>query len=143
MDAKKIVGYFLGLLVLFGCKRDVEKANWDVDALAPLIKTSLNLEDLLPDSILQTNPDTSLKLVYTENIFDVNVDSLFQIPDTTVTDVYNIPFSSTVAPGGTFYSEAEEYGLNVNNGVGLNYAQIESGFIELEIISAPTNWLPP
>lgn len=122
-------------MLLFGCRRDVEKANWDVDALAPLIKTSLNLEDLLPDSILQTNPDTSLKLVYQENIFDVNVDSLFQIPDTTVTDVYTIPFSSSVAPGGTFYSESEEYGLNVNNGVGLNYAEIESGYIEVEIIS--------
>ena len=58
MDAKKIVGYMLLLFVLFGCRRDVEKANWDVDALAPLIKTSLNLEDLLPDSILQTNPES-------------------------------------------------------------------------------------
>lgn len=119
----------------FSCRKDFERPNWDIDALAPLLKTSLNLEDLLPDSILQTNPDTSLKLVYQESIFDVGVDSLFKIPDTTITDVYNIPVNSVVAPGGAFYSEAEEYTLNVNNGVGLNYAEIESGFIEIEIIS--------
>ncbi|MCB0401294.1 MAG: hypothetical protein KDD41_04375 [Flavobacteriales bacterium] len=131
----KISVVFLLVLVLFSCRKDFERANWDVDLLAPLIKTSLNLQDLLPDSVLQTNPDTSLKIVYEKNIFDVNVDSLFKIPDTTITEIYSIPLSSTVAPGDSFYSEAKEYSLNVSNGVGLNYAEIESGFIEVEIFS--------
>ena len=131
----KIFSFLVLVLVFFSCRKDFERPNWDVDLLSPLIKTSLNLEDLLPDSVLQTNPDTSLKLVYEENIFDVNVDSIFQIPDTTISEVHIIPLSSTVLPGDSFYTEAEEYTLNVNNGVGLNYAEIESGFIEIEIFS--------
>jgi hypothetical protein len=135
LTLKKILIVFIASLLFLGCRKDFERPNWDVDLLAPLIKTSLNLNDLLPDSVLQTNPDTSLKIVYQRNIFDVNVDSIFQIPDTTVSDIYSIPFNSTAAPGSSFYSEDEEYTLNVSNGVGLNLAIIESGFIEVEIYS--------
>lgn len=127
------------LLIIFlaslSCRKDFERPNWDVDLLSPLIKTSLTLEDLLPDSIIQTNPDTSLTLVYEENILDVNVDSLFKIPDTTISETHVIPLSSTVNPGDSFYTEAQEYNLTVENGVGLNYAEVESGFIEIEIFS--------
>ncbi len=132
---KDILALLAIVFVLFSCRKDFERPNWDVDLLSPLIKTSLNLSDLLPDSILQTNPDTTLKIVYQESMFDVNVDSIFQIPDTTITEVHTIPLSSSVAPGDSFYTEAKEYNLNVNNGVGLNYAEIESGFIEIEIFS--------
>ncbi len=123
------------MVTLFSCRKDFEQPNWDVDLLAPLIKTTLTLEDLLPDSVLQTNPDTSIKLVYQENIFEVDMDSLFQIPDTTITEIYIFPFNSIANPGNSFYSSAEERTLNVNNGVQLNYALIESGFIELEVFS--------
>ncbi len=131
----KITTFLLLIASLFSCRKDFERPNWDVELLAPLIKTSLNLEDLLPDTVLVTNPDTSLKVVYQTSIFDIGIDSLFQIPDTTITDVHSIAVSSIAAPGSVFYSEPEEYSLNVNNGVGLNLAMIESGFIEIEIYS--------
>ncbi|MBL4594233.1 MAG: hypothetical protein JKX68_10515, partial [Flavobacteriales bacterium] len=123
------------MFTLLSCRKDFERPNWDVDLLAPLIKTTLTLEDLLPDSIIQTNPDTSIKLVYQTNIFDVDMDSLFKIPDTTITEVYIIPFNSVANPGSSFYSNDEERTLNISNGVELNYVMVESGFIELEIFS--------
>lgn len=127
------------LLILFGlvlsCQKDFEKPNWDVDLLAPLLKTTLTLDNLIPDSIIQVNPDTSLKLVYQTNIFDVDMDSLFAIPDTTVKDDYTIPLTSLAGPGTSFYSTDEELKLNINNGVKLNLAIIESGFIEVEVFS--------
>lgn len=124
-----IIGFFSS------CQKDFERPNWDVDLLAPLVKSTLTLDDLIPDSIIQVNPDTSLKLVYQTNIFDVDMDSLFTIPDTTVSDVYVIPLSSIASPGNSFYSTDEELKLNINNGVELNYAVVESGFIEIEIFS--------
>jgi len=35
---------FLILIVLiYGCRKDFERPNWDVDLLAPLVKTTLTL----------------------------------------------------------------------------------------------------
>lgn len=135
LSFKKILTFCLIIFTLFSCRKDFERPNWDVDLLAPLIKTSLTLEDLLPDSIVQTNPDTSIKLVYQTNIFDIDMDSLFKIPDTTITEIYIIPFNSVASPGNSFYSNDEERTLNISNGVELNYVMVESGFIELEIFS--------
>ncbi len=132
---KKILSFSFIVFVLFSCRKDFERPNWDVDLLAPLIKTTLTLNDLLPDSVIQTNADTTLKLVYQTNIFDVDMDSLIKIPDTTITEVYIVPFNSLATPGSTFFSNDEEKTLNVNNGVELNYVVVESGFIELEIFS--------
>jgi hypothetical protein len=123
------------VFTLFSCRKDFERPNWDVDLLAPLVKSTLTLDDLLPDSTIQVNPDTSLKLVYQTNIFDIDMDSLFKIPDTTIVDVYSFPLSLIAAPGNSFYSNAEELKLNISNGVELGYALVESGFIEVEVFS--------
>lgn len=122
-------------LVVFSCKKDLNKPQWDMDIIAPLVKTSLTVNDLLPDSILQTNPDTSLKVVYETSILDIDVDSLFRIPDTTVNEVFPMSLSVLAAPGNSFYSEDREVTLNITNNVQLNTALVESGFIELEIWS--------
>ena len=55
------------------------------------------------------------------------MDSLFKIPDTTITEIYTVPVASIANPGTSFYSNAEEVILSINNGVELNYALIESG----------------
>lgn len=123
------------LVFSFSCRKAVDKPTWDVDVLSPLIKTTLTLNDLLPDSILQVNPDTSLKIVYSTSIFTIDVDSLFKIPDTTITEIYSVPLNIVASPGYSFYSNDEERELNVTNGVELNFAKIESGFIDLEIFS--------
>lgn len=130
----KIILVFL-VVGVFSCRKDFERPNWDVDLLAPLIKTSLTLNHLLPDSVLATNPDTTLKIVHQTNLFDLDMDSLFRIPDTTITEVFSIPVSTFPSPGDAFYSNDEETSLEVSNGVQLNYALIESGKIELEIWS--------
>ena len=95
----------------------------------------MTVNDLLPDSVLQTNPDTSLKVVYETSILDIDVDSLFRIPDTTVNEVFPMSLSVLAAPGNSFYSEDREVTLNITNNVQLNTALVESGFIELEIWS--------
>ena len=135
LTVRKILSSFLIALALCSCRKDFERPEWDVDVLAPLVKTSLNLTDLLPDSVLETNADTSIKLVYQTELFDIDMDSIFKIPDTTITEIYSFPFSSNANPGASFYSSNEERELSVSNGVELNYILIESGFIEIEIFS--------
>jgi hypothetical protein len=134
-NLKRIIVFCVLVFAFSSCRKDFERPEWDVDVLAPLIKTTLTLEDLLPDTIVQTDSDTSIKLVYQTHLFDINMDSIFKIPDTTITEVYSFPFSSNSSPGASFYSSNEERELSVSNGVELNYALIESGFIEIEIFS--------
>jgi len=135
LKASKILLSLLFITLIFSCKKDFERPNWDVDLLAPLVKSTLTINDLIPDSVLQVNPDTSLKIVYSDNIFDVDMDSLFTIPDTTIEDIYVIPLSLIANPGVPFYSTDDELKLNISNGVELNLAIIESGFIEVEVFS--------
>ncbi|MCB9335286.1 MAG: hypothetical protein H6586_04005 [Flavobacteriales bacterium] len=135
LKSYQFIALFIIGTLTFSCKKILDKPTWDTELLAPVIKTTLTLNNLLSDSVIQTNPDSSLKLVYQSDVFNIDVDSIFKIPDTTLVEEYVIPLSSTVAPGGSFYSNNEEKELNVSNGVELNYAKIESGYIDLEIFS--------
>ncbi|TXB65081.1 hypothetical protein FRY74_06500 [Vicingus serpentipes] len=121
--------------LFFSCKKNFDAPSWDVDVLAPLVNTSLSLNDLLQDSLLETNTDGSLQMVYQTDLIDIDVDSLFKIPDTTIVEEFVVPLTSVVNPGSTFYSNDEEKELNISNGIELNYAKIESGFIDLEVFS--------
>jgi len=131
----KIALVFIAVVFIFSCRKDFNRPNWDVDLLAPLAKTSLSIKNLFPDSVIQVESDTSLKLVYQTNIFDIEMDSLFRIPDTVVSANYVFPLSIFVAPGNSLYVDNDEFVLDVSNGVELNTVLIESGFIEVEIFS--------
>jgi len=74
MNKSSKISFLVILLLFFSCRKDFERPNWDVDLLAPLVKTSLTLDNLLPDSVLVTNPDTSLKIVYQTSLFDIDMD---------------------------------------------------------------------
>lgn len=90
-----------GLIVcLAACRKESKRPYWDVDILAPLVKSTLTINNILADSVLQKNPDNSLVLVYNYSLSAFNVDSLFRIPDTTLKNVYAAPVTYSVNPGG-------------------------------------------
>jgi hypothetical protein len=136
---QKILKYwlviFLLFFLLFSCKKDKIGPQWDVDVLAPILKTSLTLNQLITDSLLSTNQDTSVSLVFNNNLFNINTDTIFEIPDTTITDTYSPNFSINATPGFQFYANNDETTISASNGAQLKYAIIESGSIKLEIIS--------
>lgn len=132
--------YKIGLLLcllwfLSSCKKNFNAPTWDVDLLAPLVKSTLTLNNLLSDSILVANSDSSLKIVYQSDVFDIDVDSIFKIPDTTIVEEFSVPLTSIVGPGNSVYSNDEEKELNINNGIELNFVSVESGMINLEVFS--------
>ncbi|WP_028981719.1 hypothetical protein [Sporocytophaga myxococcoides] len=68
------------LLVLFvSCRKEFEKPRWDAGILAPLIKTNLGIDDIIKDSIIQKNPDNSLKIVNRELLYSMTLDSLLNL----------------------------------------------------------------
>ena len=58
-------------------------SGWSTDTLFPMVDSKLDLADLFKDSLLRTNSDNELVLVYSSKILDFNMDD-FAIPDTTV-----------------------------------------------------------
>lgn len=98
---KKTLGFLLigaVLLQLGACKRD-DGPSWNVGLVLPLAHASLSINDLITDSLSVTNPDGSVKLVFSSKFPVIPLDTLFNIPDTTIVNVYEPPFPLNVTAG--------------------------------------------
>jgi len=84
---RSILLLLTGFTALFynSCRKSSSSPSWDVDILAPLIKSSLTINNLIPDSLLQDNPDSSIKIVYNSDLINFSSDTLAKVPDTTLT----------------------------------------------------------
>jgi hypothetical protein len=96
---KSAIFVFCVCIALFACRKDIEKPSWDTEILAPLVSATLNVNNLLPDSLLQANADSSLKIVYQNDIYKLNMDTLFKIPDTILHNAYFVPGGLGLSPG--------------------------------------------
>lgn len=126
----------LMVLFLFSCNKERKPLSWNIDLVAPLIYGELSIKDLLKDSLLTSNPDNSIQLSFSTNIYNLNFDSLIKIPDTTLNSFYNIPYSAGVTfnPGQTFVSEPENISLKVDD-VELTKVGIKGGKINYSLNS--------
>jgi hypothetical protein len=122
--------------VLFdSCKKEFDKANWDTEVLLPLVNTKLNINNILPDSVLQANADSTLKIVFQNNIFNFSMDSLFKIPDTLIYNPYSIPFPIIFNPGDVIPFPAVNSTTYKLPGVKLRNVIIQSGFVSFKVKS--------
>lgn len=77
----------------------MDKASWDTEILAPLIDASFDISNILPDSIVHQNADSSLEIVYQKTFNNFDIGNLFVIPDTSLHAFYRIPINYTLDPG--------------------------------------------
>lgn len=124
------------LFVLLGstaCKKENSHPQWDLDVLGPVFKASIGLENLLADSLQDINGDGAVSLYYESNLYDLKLDSVYQIPDTTIPTILTWPlFPSVIQPNSPFYSNNNNVVLSIS-GVQLKLVTIRSGFIQLEL----------
>ncbi len=66
------------------CKKEFSDPNWDIDILAPLMKTSLTIDKIIDDSLTSVNTDSLVSLIYQDEIYRFNLDTMFNIPDTSI-----------------------------------------------------------
>ncbi len=99
--ASKYFGIFVtAMLLLNSCKQDLNNSSWDVDVLAPVIHTRLTMADLLADSLLVADAEGALRLKIETPLIDLPLDSILQIPDTTVKEAIGLPLPlNNVQPG--------------------------------------------
>lgn len=68
--------------LMFSCKQQTDELDWEIEALVPLGKTSLNLDDIIPDSLLGESNDGIITLVFDQALYEVEPIELLNMPDT-------------------------------------------------------------
>lgn len=122
-------------LFFSSCRKEMEKPSWDVELLAPLIDASLDINNLLPDSILQANADSSLKIVYNNDIYKIDMDTLFNIGDTTVHNGYALPGTLDLNPGQVIPFPSTSSTTYTLPGVELRTVIVKSGYVTFKVKS--------
>jgi hypothetical protein len=77
-------------LFIFSCKREEDKVGWETEIVTPLLKSSLSIGDLISDTLIQSGSDGLIKVVYENHLYNMSLDTIFDIPDTGVTKIYNL-----------------------------------------------------
>lgn len=129
--------FFLFILMLFslaGCRKDTSP-SWDVDMFMPLVKTSLTIQDIIPDSLLQVENDHTLTLVYKNPIYNFDIDSLVQVPDTISNKFYPAIPGTVVNPGQTIYPASNHQETFNFNGADVTRIDLRQGRIKIEFVN--------
>ncbi len=114
------------LSTLAGCRKE-GPATWDVDVLAPVLTTRFTLSDLVPDSLQSVADDGAITLVYSEELFAVDLDTVLKIPDTNFVYPYAFPL-----PGNDqFYLPAGFPVISENNLIRFNLPDLALTTLEL------------
>lgn len=123
------------LLALYACRKEMERPSWDTEVLAPLVNASLSIDNILPDSILQSNADSSMKIVYEGDIYKISMDTLFNIQDTTIHNSFNIPISYQFGPGDEVISNNISETTYDLGGPQLRTVIVKRGFVNFKVNS--------
>lgn len=101
---------------------------------APALYSDMGIEDLLPDSITQINPDNSINLVFDEKLFDFGLDSVLAVPDSTIKDSFVSIFNMYASPGLTVYTNTDDNELLINE-TELTQLNLRQGFVDYSVTS--------
>lgn len=120
--------------ILGGCRKDGDPARWDVDILAPLVKTTFTIGDIVPDSLLSVDGAGNVTLLYTSELFSVDLDTLLKAPDTTYAypGAITVPGPLNFPPGTGIVSENNVTRFDFNE-VELRKLVLREGTVELEL----------
>lgn len=121
---------FVLLAGLSSCKFD---PNWDTELEAPIAKMTLTPQNVVPDGEVVPVPN-GLAYIFDKPVFKLPVDSLLNIPDTTINYAFTAPVSLTISPG-TMIPVYDNY-LNFNiTQAALLEAIVLNGSVDLEMYS--------
>lgn len=125
--------FALGLVILaLSCRK--EPTSWDSDWNLVLIQDTLDLENLVTDTILGVNPDGSYHLLINRDILNLNMEDIVAIPDTVISHSVNIPVSVSVPAGSQFIDQIEDNTFDFD-GLELKKILVNNGRAEVSVSS--------
>ncbi|MFT4678983.1 MAG: hypothetical protein ACI84C_001289 [Flavobacteriales bacterium] len=119
------------LTLLFGCKRE-NPTSWSTQELIPLAHGTLNLGNLVPDSLLSSDDTGLLHFYLDESLTDFNLDSLVQIPDTNIHRSFTSGLSGGPfeIPQGTSVLDQEDQNVFAVSEAELKEVLLKGGMLE-------------
>lgn len=120
------------IALLFSCRKPVS-VNWDVDLTLPIVNARLDIRNFFGDTLVDADPTGLLHIVIDQEMYSVKLDSLFQLPDTTITESFTFQaFGLVVQPGQTFtLFPPTELEFKFGNDVALKRFDVRSGLLEV------------
>lgn len=121
-------------LGLSGCRKESDKPTWDIDVLAPIARTTFTLRDLLADSLIRTDPNGAVTLVYSSTLFEVDLDTILTAPDTTFAYRYALPFPgpANFPAGVNFFNQVDVQRFDLDE-LALRRLILREGTLELRM----------
>lgn len=92
------------VLFLSNCK--VHNTSFETELLAPLVKTKLNLNQIINDEEYEADSSGLVHLIYRTKLYDLAIDSFFEFNDTSLRETFRIDSLS-------LYSTTVEYPLTL------------------------------
>ncbi len=132
MIKKTFLLFFFFLLLFSSCLKEPQKPSWDLNILAPLFKTTLGIDSFLADSLLESDTNKVIHLVYDEILFEYSPDSILEVPDTITSQMYQSPFNVALQPGQLFLNKPEEKYYKFGDAK-LSFITIQKGFVSFEV----------
>lgn len=118
------------LLCAGACKK--KPTTWDSDWNVPIINDSLNLDNLVRDSILSIEAGY-YNLSIDQSVYELSLDNFVAIPDTIVNQFYALEIPSlSVPPGFSIINELKAHKFDLKD-VQLKRASVANGSIELRV----------
>jgi len=110
--------------------------NWDVDAYAPVVETTMDLTNMIGADNVQVNGDSSMWLNVDVNAFTFELDTLAQLPNLEILYTYAWPFTTpgTLTAGITLPTFEIPIDLSGSN-FELRESTIKSGHLQLDVKS--------
>jgi hypothetical protein len=84
-------------VLVFSCKK--EKTTWSTNWSAPLVHGELSITDLVPANYVSTNSASYLSIIYNEKAFGISMDTLVDLPDTSIIEKTALGFPLSINPG--------------------------------------------
>ena len=82
--------YLLLILMVASCRKN-QGSGWNTNLLVPIASTNLSLQNLVKDSSIVVNKDSSLTLAYQSSLYQFNLaDQIVKIPDTSIGQKFNV-----------------------------------------------------
>jgi len=128
--------FLLVVLVLASCRK--EATTWNTDVSVPLFRGELMLTDIVADSLLASDNGGLWSFVYAGDLAEINYDSLAQLPDTTVSESFKVPFTSgtiTLPAGTSIINVSRDIEFDIPNGVQLKRVRMKAGTLQYRVIN--------
>jgi hypothetical protein len=79
------------VLVITSCRREKHSTGWNTQDLVPIATTSLTLTNLVTDSSIKKNSDSSLTLSYSSSLYQFNLaNQIIKVPDTSIGQKFSL-----------------------------------------------------